>query len=190
MKKAKNVFIIMLLVVICVLGGWLALMYFAPGFLNRLTPSPTTTAAVTPSGTATPTPTSTPTPAKPTLTPEPTSPTLMTFTSAKGVVVRVNDWMPNNKIRSPLTVTGQIPGSWSFEGSFPVVLQDASGRVLAQTPARIQGEWMTTNHVPFAVTLEFIGPTTNKTGTLILRKDNPSDLAQNDDSISIPVTFA
>jgi hypothetical protein len=47
---------------------------------------------------------------------------------------------------------------------------------------------MTSDFVPFKAELKFSKPTT-QTGTLILRKDNPSGLPQNDESVSIPVQF-
>jgi hypothetical protein len=89
---------------------------------------------------------------------------------------------------SPLTVRGKARGNWFFEASFPVILKDSAGHILAQKPAQAKTDWMTTDFVEFEVTLTFAKPTT-ATGTLILKKDNPSGLPQNDDSRQIPVTF-
>lgn len=102
--------------------------------------------------------------------------------------IQVASPQPNGQISSPLTVTGQAKGGWYFEASFPVTLLDGNGNVLAQKPAQAQGDWMTTNFVPFTVTLTYNTPTTPN-GTLVLEKDNPSGLPQNAESISIPVTF-
>lgn len=49
---------------------------------------------------------------------------------------------------------------------------------------------MTNNYVPFTAKLTFEAPEGGGAGTLILRKDNPSGLPENDDEIEIPVTFA
>lgn len=95
---------------------------------------------------------------------------------------------PNGKIISPLTITGQARGSWFFEASFPIILKDANGVVLAKTSAEAKDEWMTENFVPFSATITFPVPTTT-TGTLILRKDNPSGLSKNDAELEIPVQF-
>ena len=97
----------------------------------------------------------------------------------------------NAVIASPLKITGQARGNWFFEGSFPIVLVDGDGKFIAQAVAKADGEWMTTNFVPFVATLEFSKTEnhTNNRGTLILRKDNPSGLSQNDDSLEIPVFF-
>jgi hypothetical protein len=69
-----------------------------------------------------------------------------------------------------------------------VVLKNSDGSVLSKTPARLTGDWMTTNYVPFTVTLNFDKPVSS-TGTLILQKDNPSGDPSKDDSVQIPVTF-
>lgn len=95
---------------------------------------------------------------------------------------------PNATVSSPLTVTGEARGTWYFEASFPVRLLDANNNEIAVAPAQAQGEWMTTDFVPYQATLTFTA--TTPTGTLILEKDNPSGEPQNADSISIPVQFA
>jgi len=91
-------------------------------------------------------------------------------------------------VSSPLVVTGAARGYWYFEGSFPVALVDADGRLLARAPAQAQGEWMTDEFVPFLVSLAFDGPVT-PTGTLILNKDNPSGLPEHAAEIRVPVRF-
>jgi hypothetical protein len=92
------------------------------------------------------------------------------------------------EISSPLAISGKARGKWYFEASFPVKLLDGNGKQIAIAPAQAQGEWMTQDFVPFSVTLTFEKPTT-ATGTLVLQKDNPSDMRELDDSISIPVVF-
>ncbi len=104
-------------------------------------------------------------------------------------MVRIDAPLPGAKVSSPLTVMGSARGSWYFEASFPVILKDASGAVIAQKPAQAQGDWMTTDFVPFTVTLSFPAQPAGSHGTLILRKDNPSGLAQYDDSRQITVSF-
>ncbi len=94
---------------------------------------------------------------------------------------------PNDTVSSPLTITGEAAG-WYFEASFPVRLLDGNGNEIAVAPAQAQSDWMTANYVPFSVTLTFSTPSTT-TGTLVLEKDNPSGLPENDESIQIPVQF-
>ena len=96
--------------------------------------------------------------------------------------------LPNQQVASPLKVSGKAVGNWYFEASFPIMILDANGEKLGVVPAQAQSGWMTTEFVPFEATLTFDKPTT-KTGTLVLMKDNPSGLPENDDSISIPISF-
>ncbi|MBU0646446.1 GerMN domain-containing protein [Patescibacteria group bacterium] len=102
-------------------------------------------------------------------------------------LVRLNDFQPGQLIESPFALTGQARGTWFFEDSFPVELLDDQGRVLVQTPAQAQADWMTEDFVPFSVTLDFIPA--SATGTLVLKKDNPSGLPENDDERRFPVKF-
>ena len=95
----------------------------------------------------------------------------------------------NSLVTSPLSITGTARGTWYFEASFPVQLLDASGTVIAEHYASAQGEWMTENFVPFSDTLVFTPQTPGTTGTLVLKRDNPSGLPENDAEVRIPVRF-
>ncbi|MFA6526537.1 MAG: Gmad2 immunoglobulin-like domain-containing protein [Candidatus Buchananbacteria bacterium] len=119
----------------------------------------------------------------------------MTFTEDIGNELQKTDLIhldsprPGETITSPLTIIGQARGTWFFEASFPVILTDWDGKIIAQGIAQAKGDWMTTDFVPFEAALTFsIDPQaySNK-GTLILKKDNPSGLPQNDDALEIPV---
>jgi hypothetical protein len=135
----------------------------------------------------TPTPTSgnsTTTPAASTSTP-----TQSNQTAGIKDLVSVTSPYIGQKVSSPLVVTGSARGTWYFEASFPVELKNAAGATLAQVPAQAQGEWMTTNFVPFKATLTFPAQPAGSKGTLILHKDNPSGDPARDQSVSIPVTF-
>lgn len=111
------------------------------------------------------------------------------FTSEKGAPIELNDFQSGEEIKSPLLLKGRVPGSWSFEAVFPVVLTNWDGLIIAEGQAQLQGDWMTDALVPFQATLEFDTPTDKNTGFLILKKDNPSELPENDDSLEIPVLF-
>ena len=95
----------------------------------------------------------------------------------------------DDKISTPLIIKGEAKGTWYFEASFPVVLTDWDGKIIAQGVAKAESDWMTTNFVPFTVTLNFTKPSYGQNGFLILKKDNPSGLSQNDDSLEIPINF-
>ncbi|MFA6410624.1 MAG: DUF333 domain-containing protein [Candidatus Buchananbacteria bacterium] len=95
----------------------------------------------------------------------------------------------NQEFSFPLEITGQAKGSWFFEASFPIKLLDEKNQVIAQTVATAQGDWMTQNFVDFKAIL--VGSILSQAGqipvTLVLERDNPSGLPQNDEKISIPL---
>ena len=109
--------------------------------------------------------------------------------SEKGVELVVTTPARASKVSSPLTVTGTVPGNWSSEGQFTVRLLDADGNVLAEGPAKLSGDWMTEDQVPFTATLTFTAPSPDTAGLLVLEKANPSDLPENVDSASVFVQF-
>ncbi len=107
----------------------------------------------------------------------------------KDDLISVATPLPNRTVSSPLVITGKARGNWYFEASFPVELTDLQGTVLATGHAQAQGDWMTTEYVPFTATLTYAAPATAIKGFLILKKDNPSGEAQFDNALSIPVTI-
>ncbi|MFA6427068.1 MAG: GerMN domain-containing protein [Candidatus Magasanikbacteria bacterium] len=94
----------------------------------------------------------------------------------------------NDEITSPLSITGKARGSWYFEGSFPIELLNDKGDKLTTAIATAQGEWMTTEFVPFTATLAF-EPGDATSGMLIVKNDNPSGDPSKDKQIAIPVQF-
>ncbi len=104
-------------------------------------------------------------------------------------LITIDSPRPTATVTSPLTVSGKARGYWYFEASFPVELKDAGGNTLVITPAQAQSDWMTEDFVPYAVTLTFPPQPAGSTGTLILRRDNPSGLPENDDQLIVPVMF-
>lgn len=106
-------------------------------------------------------------------------------------LIRLDTPQPNQIISSPLTITGMARGSWFFEASFPVILVNWDGLIIAKGIAQAKSDWTTTDFVPFEAKLTFTVDKkaySNK-GALILRKDNPSGLPKNDDALEIPVVF-
>jgi Immunoglobulin-like domain of bacterial spore germination len=115
---------------------------------------------------------------------------------AKADLIMLASPVPNGIIENGVVVTGQARGGWFFEASFPVMLTNWDGLIIAEGVATAEGDWMTAEFVPFSATLEFTNPYKvgdpdfMKRGTLILKKDNPSGLPENDDALEIPVRFA
>ena len=54
----------------------------------------------------------------------------------KSDLIRVTSRKANEKITSPLTITGEARGTWDCEASFPVRIEDANGKFSAQGPAQ------------------------------------------------------
>jgi len=108
---------------------------------------------------------------------------------SKDDLIVVESLIDNQKISSPLTITGKARGNWYFEGSFPIILTDWDGLIIAEGYATAQGEWMTEEYVPFSGTIGFTKPEYGGNGFLILRKDNPSGLPENDNALEIPIVF-
>lgn len=106
----------------------------------------------------------------------------------KSNLIKISAPMPDEIVKSPLIISGVARGYWFFEASFPVNLVDDSGNEIASGIAQAEGNWMTAEFVPFKAELNFEKPSA-KSGKLILKKDNPSGLSQNDDELIIPVYF-
>jgi hypothetical protein len=114
---------------------------------------------------------------------------------SKAELIQLATPLPLAQISSPLIVSGSARGFWFFEGSFPITLTDWDGLIIAEGFATAEGEWMTEEFVPFTAALEFVSPYQSgdpefmQRGALILQRDNPSDLPQNDDALEITVFF-
>ncbi len=135
---------------------------------------------------ASPTPVSAPTVIPPTeeakSTPTPTA-------SSEPLHARVSVTSPKSGalVGKTFTVSGFAPGPWFFEASFPIQVRDNENSKIGQGIAQAQGDWMTTGLVPFSVTItvnNYSGP-----AMLVLLRDNPSGLPENDDSFEIPIVI-
>lgn len=95
-------------------------------------------------------------------------------------------------VTSPVTLTGKARGNWFFEASFPITIVNWNGLIIGEGYATAEGDWMTTEFVPFTATVEYtIDPETPYArGWVILKKDNPSGLPEHDDAIEVPIIFS
>ena len=100
---------------------------------------------------------------------------------------------PGDIISSPLTISGMARGTWYFEASFPIILTDGDGLIIAQGVAQAKSDWMTSEFVPFESTIEFTKPVNaaafGNRASIILKNDNPSGDPVRDMSVEIPVQF-
>ncbi|MBI5004059.1 hypothetical protein HZC00_03120 [Candidatus Kaiserbacteria bacterium] len=119
-----------------------------------------------------------------------TAPVAATPTSTTPLSERVSVAEPASgaSVEATFSISGKAPGNWYFEASFPIQVRDQEGNVIGRSHANAQGDWMTTNLVSFtaAVNIEgnYKGP-----ADLILLRDNPSGLPENDDSVTIPIVI-
>lgn len=111
--------------------------------------------------------------------------------AAKDDLIEVTTPRPGDSISSPLQVFGTARGYWFFEASFPIEVVDKNGKVIGQGFATAEGDWMTEEFVPFTGTINF---TTESEapfmpGKILFKKDNPSGLPENDNSLEVPIFF-
>lgn len=115
---------------------------------------------------------------------------------SKADKIRVTSPVPMGVVGSPLQLSGEARGNWFFEASAPVSLVDWDGLIIADGFITAEGDWMTTEFVPFTGELNFTVPYKEgdpdfmKRGTLIFMKDNPSGLPENDDALEFTVWYA
>lgn len=103
--------------------------------------------------------------------------------------IQVDLPMPKGVVGKEFKIVGKARGGdWYFEGSFPVIIIDNSGKIIFESYASALDDWMTTDYVPFEgkvkIESNYIGE-----ATLLLKKDNPSGLSEYDASCSFPITI-
>ena len=101
-------------------------------------------------------------------------------------VIRIESPLPGETVGTTFEVTGEARGPWYFEASFPVSVEDTSGRVIVQTHAQALGEWMTEAFVPFKATVKVLGQE-GKDAVLVIKNDNPSGLPEHEKEVRIPI---
>lgn len=113
---------------------------------------------------------------------------LITYVNASEDMIIVELPFPNAVTGKEFTVVGKARGMWYFEASFPVVVLDADGKTLATGIATAEGDWMTTEFVPFKAPIKIPSTYIGK-ATLLLKRDNASGLPEHDASMSFPFTI-
>lgn len=90
------------------------------------------------------------------------------------------------------SVTGEAPGNWYFEAVFPIQVRDKDNNKIGQTQGQASppagGDWITEAQVPFKATMT-LDTAYSGSATLVLLRDNPSGLPENDDSFEVPITI-
>lgn len=112
----------------------------------------------------------------------------LSYMNASADLITISTPLPGAVTGKEFLVKGAARGTWFFEASFPIEVLDLGGTRIAIAVAQAEGEWMTTEFVPFSAMVRipetYIGP-----AMLILRKDNPSGLPEHEASVSYPITI-
>ena len=109
------------------------------------------------------------------------------YDNASENLIRVETPHPGGVVGKEFVVTGEARGYWFFEASFPIEVVGADGNTIAGSYATAEGDWMTEDFVSFKSEMIDLPSAYTGPATLILKKDNPSGLPENDASISIPI---
>ncbi len=109
-----------------------------------------------------------------------------TYPAPLSAQVSLSSPQPNATVSHTFNVSGRAPGPWYFEAQFPIQVRDSNDNIVGRTTGQAQGNWQTDALVPFNATIT-VDASFQGTATLILLKDNPSGLPQNDDSVTIPI---
>lgn len=119
---------------------------------------------------------------------KPVIPLQAIYKNASADLIVVDFPLPGAVVGNAFTVAGRARGQWYFEADFPIEVRSPHGDTILMLATPAQGEWMTTEFVPFLVSLkvpaDFKGP-----ATLILRNHNASGLPEHERSLSIPITI-
>jgi len=97
----------------------------------------------------------------------------------------------NALIDNPLMITGSAPGNWFFEWVAPVTIVNRNGLIIGEGYMSAIWDWMTTGMVDFSGSIAYTrDPATPYAyGRVILRRDNPSGMPENDAYLEMPVLF-
>ena len=115
------------------------------------------------------------------------TPMVSTHPEASPSAVTILEPKAGSLVRSPFTIKGQAPGSWLFEGQTTASLQRQDGTEIAQAVLLAETEWMTVEQVTFSGSMKYTKPEGVTDVNLVIRKENPSGLPENDDSFVIPI---
>lgn len=114
-----------------------------------------------------------------------------TYIASYKDMIRIANPTPGSTVTTPLLFSGEARGGWFFEASFPITIVDWNGRIIGEGIATATGDWMTSEFVPFTASIPYVLPSdvAYRRGAIILQKDNPSGMPENDDAFEVPILF-
>ena len=112
----------------------------------------------------------------------------ITYDHASSDLIVVDTPTPGAVTGKKFSIVGKARGTWYFEASFPVFIKDTKGKTLAVGHGQALTDWMTTEFVNFRADIVIPETFTGK-AFIVLAKDNPSALPENEASVTIPITI-
>ena len=100
--------------------------------------------------------------------------------------------LPNQTLGTRVEIKGQLRGTWFYNGSVPIRLENADGVVVADGLAQADGSWASDTPVPFTAFLSFIYPQNAKRGPgklVIIKNNTTGDPTQNEQR-EIPIILS
>lgn len=110
-----------------------------------------------------------------------------TYKNANADMIRVDTPHPGGVVGKEFVAVGEARGNWFFEASFPIDIVGENGNIIGGSFATAEGDWMTTDFVPFKSEIIDLPSAYTGPAWLVLKKDNPSGLAENDASMWVPI---
>lgn len=112
-----------------------------------------------------------------------------TYSSTEGAKIQITslELAPQD---NTLSIEGSAPSDWVFEDTFPLELRAHGGRQpLTESFAQSTNETTEGEQIEFRGDIEFESQPEGGEGVLILRRANPSAMAENDDEVEIPLNL-
>lgn len=100
--------------------------------------------------------------------------------------IQVEKPTAGSSVSFPLEITGEAKGNWYFEAEFTVRLVK-DGNELALAIVKAQGEWMTSDYVPFSATMNFDAEGHAGKASLVFKNNNASGKPELDKEFTVPV---
>ncbi len=104
-------------------------------------------------------------------------------------LITVTSPLPGSTVGNPIQIQGTARGFWFFEASAPVTVVNWDGLIIGEGYITAEGDWMTEEFVPFSGIVSYTLPADSYStrGAIIMKKDNPSGLPENDKALEFPI---
>lgn len=106
--------------------------------------------------------------------------------NSSGGEIQINQPASGATVSSPIKIKGKAKGNWYFEAEFTVALMQ-NGEEMAETIAKAQGDWMTSDFVPFSATMEIPDDAESGKAFLVFKNSNPSGKPELNKTYRLPV---